>query len=944
MKQAKKLLLPSAISCVIAGFAPIAFAQSDAVQEPALEEVVVTGIRASLINSMAIKEDASSIVEALSPEDIGKLPDSSIAESLARLPGLAGERVNGRTSGISVRGFNEDYVATTMNGRELLGIGDNRGVEYDLYPSEIISGAVVYKSPDATLMSQGLGGVVDLRTLRPLERDRIISFNGTYEMNGLESGNPDYDDTGHRLAFTYSDKFVDDTLGFALSLATTETPSQEQQVRVWGYPETGTGDQQAYFADGSLVEPGTYVAGGHDSFARSAVLERDTVSAVVQYEPVEDLTITADALYIDFKESKVFRGLEEGGPIWGSTNWTANTVDDGLVTSGQWDGFHSVIRNDGEVKDGDLSAFGLNVAYALNDIWSLELDVAHSESSKDLINIESYSGVGRGSTTTQGDPAARAWNMTGDFGIMYTDHPSIEMPDYTDPDVIRLAGPQAWGGAIAPLVGGNTNAQDGFVNYPSFEEELDTLRLSATAELDIPFLESVEFGAHYSDRRKSKINYGAFLVAPGYDDNLSAEAQGDIAVPEEYVVGETDLSFLGLGNMLAYDGVGLYRAGVYREIDATGFETARLGDTYTVNEEVTTLYTRLDFAAGIMTGNVGVQVISTDQSASGFDTYTGEDGTVVATPVTDGTDYTKVLPSLNTNFQLTDDQVVRFGLSKTMSRARLDEMRPNNTIGFSFNDAARLSDDPENSAWSGSSGNPELQPIEANQLDLSYEYYFADDGYVAAAYFYKDLKNWHINEKALTDFTPYIVEGYHDNGIDELKSTQGFTSSVVEAGSGHVKGYELQASLPFHLFSDWLDGFGIIASATNLDGEITYEGNDSRIPGLSENIYQATFFYEKNGFEFRVSGRKRDEYLTEFYGTSLALTPTIDQGAELVDAQIGFDFGAAGIESLDGLTITLQGQNLTDEDTFSAAEDDTRRVNTYQHFGPNYLLGVNYTF
>src|SRR5690554_8194598 len=117
-----------------------------------LEEVVVTGIRRSLMNSLSIKQDSSTIVEAVSAEDIGKLPDTSIAESLARLPGLAGERRDGRTSGISVRGFNENYVATTMNGRELLGIGDNRGVEYDLYPSEIVSGAVVYKTPDASLV------------------------------------------------------------------------------------------------------------------------------------------------------------------------------------------------------------------------------------------------------------------------------------------------------------------------------------------------------------------------------------------------------------------------------------------------------------------------------------------------------------------------------------------------------------------------------------------------------------------------------------------------------------------------------------------------------------------------------------------------------------------------------------------------------------------------
>lgn len=936
----KKLVLPYVIGCVTAGLSTTALAQtnaSDTTAAPAagaLEEVVVTGIRRSLINSIAIKENSSSIVEAVSPEDIGKLPDTSIAESLARLPGLAGERKDGRTSGISVRGFNENYVATTMNGRELLGIGDNRGVEYDLYPSEIVSGAVVYKTPDATLMNQGLGGVVDLRTLRPLENERIISINGNYEVNGLESGNPDYDDTGHRLAFTYSDTFASDTFGLALTLATMESPSQEEQIRVWGYPETN---------DGNVI------FGGHDTFVRSALMERDTVSSIFQFEPNEDLTITADALYIDFVESKVFRGFEEGGPIWGGANFDVGQVQDGLVTSGEFDGFHSVIRNDGEVKDGDLTTFGINVEYRLSDAWTMTVDAASSESSKDLINMESYSGVGRAQTDTQGDPAARSWEMVSSTGIRFGEHSSIDMPDYTDPDVIRLAGPQAWGGAIAQRVGNKQNAQDGFVNNPTFEEELDTFRVDFTGDVDFGIVNSVEMGLNYSDRTKSKVNFGAYLIAPGFDPDLPANEQSDVAVPQEYIVGTSNLDFAGLGSMLAYDGVALYRSGFYDSLDASQFETDRLGDTYSVTEEVLTAYAMANFETGILTGNIGLQIVDTDQSATGFDTVSRADEndvvSVVPTPTSGGADYVKVLPSLNMNFQVTENQMVRFATSKTMSRARMDDMRPNNTIGFTFDDGRRTSSDPEFSAWSGRTGNPELRPIEAIQTDLSYEYYFSDDGYVAASWFYKDLLNWHLDTEVIADFSPYIIPGYHDIGIDELVSTQGPVTSTAQLGKGKVEGIELQGSLPFYTFSETLDGFGLIASATFLEGEIVNdEGELQRIPGLSEESYQLTFFYEKNGFEFRVSGRKRDEFLTEDRGLSLALVETTDQGAELWDAQIGYDFGAGGFDSLDGLTVTLQAQNLTDEETINADENDPRQVSTYQHFGANYLLGVNYKF
>lgn len=890
-----------------------------------VEEVVVTGFRASLQSSISAKQQATSIVDAIYSEDIGKLPDTSIAESLARLPGLAGSRVDGRTTGISVRGFNENYVATTLNGREILGIGDNRGVEYDLYPSEIIAGAVVYKTPDATLVNQGLGGIVDLKTIRPLDNDRIIGINGSYEKNELGSSNPDYDDDGYRLALTFSDKFLDDTLGVAVTVASLESPSQEEQFRGWGYAEE---------ADG------TFVLGGHDSYVRSSLMERDTYSAVVQFQPNDQWSFTLDALYIDFTESKVFRGLEEGGPIWGggAVSYTNSVIENGLVMAGETSGFHSVIRNDGEVKDGELKTFGFNAQYQLNDNWSLTLDVATGESSKEILNVESYSGVGRAGTATQGAPSARSYVLTSN-GAIYGPHSTLTTPDYSDPANIRLAGPQAWGGAISPLFNGNSNAQDGFVNNPYFEEELDTIRLSAQGDVEFSIVTGVEFGINYSDRTKSKVNYGAFLVAPGYD---AATASGDIAVPSEYIVGTTDLSFLGLGSMLAYDGIRLFNDGVYTEIDATQYETARLGDTYVVNEEVTTAYGMAKFEAGILTGNIGLQVVSSDQHATGFDTQTGSAGTVVATPVSDGDKYTKVLPSLNMNFQIADDQVIRFAASKTVSRPRMDSMKPNNTIGFNFDEARRMSDDPDFSAWSGSTGNARLKPLEAIQADLSYEYYFANDGMFSVTYFHKDLQNWHVTQPTVADFSDYIVPGYHD--ADGLVSRLGPVSAIVEAGSGYVAGSELQLSLPFHIFSDALDGLGLIASATFLDGKLDVDGEKQLIPGLSKESYQLTVYYERGGFEFRIAGRKRDEYLSEVYGTSLALTPTIDQGAELWDAQIGYNFSESGIRGLEGLTITLQAQNLTDEDTITSNEGDARQVTKYQHFGANYLLGFNYKF
>lgn len=946
-------LLPAGIAMTLA-LAGAAGAQERedgvaAAGEPStVEEVVVTGFRSVLMKSQAMKMESSSITEALTAEDIGKLPDSSIAESLARLPGLAGERRNGRTSGLSVRGFKEDYVGTMLNGREVLGMGDNRGVEYDLYPAEIIGSVVVYKTPDASLMTQGIGGTVDLRTTRPLQSERTIAINGNYEVNELSSANPDYDDTGHRLSFTYVDQFADDRFGLALTAATMESPSQEQQFRGWGYPTVDPDNPNLVLADGVTLQGDEVVLGGHDSFARSALMQRDSVAAVLQFEPSDALSLTLDALYIDFAEDKVFRGFEEGGPIWGTSSYTISAVEDGLVTAGAWDGFRSVIRNDAESKQAELKTFGLNVQYRFADDWSLLLDGSSGEVSKRITNIESYSGVGRAGTE-QGPAAARGFTMTSQ-GAMYSAHPTIAGPDYTDYDLIRLAGPQPWGGALAPVAAfqpsegqplGPDTAQDGFVNRPEFEESLDSLRLQLEGRPELPLISGIKAGVHYSDRSKTKLNNGAFLTAPTWPD--------DGPIPEEFLVGTTSLGFLGLGDMIAYDSLGLYRSGYYLETDAGRYETARLGDSYTVDETVTTLFAMADLEAWIgdsrLSGNAGLQLVRVDQSSQGYGSVIGEDLQVIATPLHDGDRYEQWLPSLNLSYELAESQFLRMALAKTISRPRMDDLRANDQVSFVFNDASILDGSVENSPWSGSSGNPRLRPLEANQLDLSYEYYFAEDGLLALAFYYKDLVNWHRAVEVVSDFSDYYIPGYHqssaETGNQPPETFLGVVSTREDGLEGFVRGYELQASLPLRLLHQWLDGAGLLFSAAFSDGELD---DGSRVPGLSDEAYQLTAYYERSGFEFRVSGRKRSDFLTETRGLSLSLTPTVDNGAELWDAQIGYDFASSGIRGLEGLSLTLQAQNLTDEDTVQFNEGDPRQVTQYQTFGANYLFGINYRF
>jgi len=879
-----------------------------------VEVITVTGIRGSLQRAQAIKMSSNSIVEVLSAEDIGKLPDTSVAESLARLPGVTGERRNGRTSGLSVRGFNENYVGTSLNGRELLGMGDNRGVEYDLYPTEIIANVVVYKTPEAGLVSQGIGGTVDLQTVSPLNSDSVMVFNANFEQNKRDSANPDYDNDGHRFSFNYVDKFMDDTLGLALVFSSLETPRQEENFRAWGYADTDDGNK---------------ILGGHDSFVKSALLERDSIAAIIEYEPTDALKIQFDALYIDFNESDVRRGLEEGGPVWGGTNYTASNTEDGLVTSGYWDGFHSVVRNDARTQDSKLTTFGLNVKYALNDNWTVELDLSTGSVEKSIIDVESYSGVGRAGI--DGRPAAaRSWEMTS-TGVMYSAHPTLPSVDYTDESLMRLAGPQAWG---APIIG--SDAQDGFINRPEFEEDLDSLRLQVNGFLEYGIISGIEAGVLYSDRSKEKLNEGDYLTAPEYPN--------DGPIPN--VLGVANLDFIGINGVLAYDSIGLYKSGYYKATAASLVQTDRLGDTYTVKEEQLSAYVKLNLEAEfgdiLMSGNIGLQIVDIDQKSTGFIVVDNASGFVDAAPISAGDSYTDILPTLNLSFEVAENQFIRTAMGKVLSRPRMDDMRPNNRATFSFNDLNINSSAPKNGPWSGSSGNPTLKPLEANQFDLSYENYFTDDGYFAATFFYKDLKNWHRSGESLTDFSDVYIPEYHQGSAGQAPATfLGFVDSTEDGLEGFVRGYEFQASIPFRIVHENLDGFGLALSATFLDGGLE---DGQRIPGLSEESYSLTAYYEYKGFEIRIAGTKRDEFLTEARGLSLALEGTDDIGSEIWDAQISYDFKDSGIESLKGLRITLQGQNLTDEPTLQAEEADSRQIKSYLSYGANYSLGINYKF
>ncbi|MDK1289745.1 TonB-dependent receptor [Pseudoalteromonas umbrosa] len=896
-----------------------------------VEVVEVRGFRASVVKSINTKRFSSEVVESISAEDIGKLPDSSIAESIARLPGLTSQRLDGRSNKVTVRGFSENEGATTLNGREQVSINDNRGVEFDLYPSEIMSGVTVYKTPSANLEAEGIAGVIDMQTVRPLSMDeRVLQVNALYEKSDIGKLNPDADDAGLRGTFSYIDQFADDKYGVALALTTSSSPNQEKRWNTWGYPEFEENGKQYS------------ILGGAKPFVRSTTLERDSVMFVFEAAPNDKLSMVFDALYIDFTEDKILRGIEiPFGWGQGLLNPQSVSVDEtsGFITSAITEGQRVVVRNDYESKDAQMQAFGFNATYELTDATTIEVDLSHSSVENKIWSLESYSGTGRGDLRGAADNIGYTFN-DGNTGAQFTHE-----LDYSDYDLIKVGGPLSWGSSTALNEKYGTNVeghpfqntlQDGFINAPVLEDEINALKLAAKHALDNDYISSVEAGLSYKEREKSKVSEGYFMTLKdfSYPDNTDL-----LTVPDQYRLGTANLDFIGMGDMIAYDSRAMVADGYFSLLAESLTDASHAARTWSVSEEVTAAFVQanidMEVADMPLKGNAGLRYVKTEVDTKGAKAGIDGSGQVVLEDSRENHDYSHVLPSLNLSLSIDDKQMLRFGYAKTISRPKMSEM--NSSIIRSYRDVP----DDSGNFWEITGGNPQLEPKEADGFDLTYENYYHSEGYFSVGAFYKDLKNWIFDSNTEEDLTGVINP---KTGLVPANPTA-TRKLKVNGGGGNLWGYEAAVTFPFTLIHSSLEGFGLIASHTRIHQDVEdHNGEEYKLPGLSEKVQSLTFFYENNGFQFRTSMRKRSDFKGDVYGTGFKTEQVDILGETIWDAQIGYDFGEAGIKSLEGLAVTLQAQNITEEPFTSLSGDNHLQVRDYQDYGRVFLLGASYKF
>lgn len=891
-------LSPVAAACaaLMFGFASSAGAQqasapgADVSQQPS-NTVTVTGIRRGIEDAISTKKNSDMIVETISSEDLGKLPDDSIADALSSLPGVSAQIIGGRSATLNVRGLSGDFVNTLFNGREQASVGDNRAVMFDQYPAELISAASVYKTPDAELIGQGLAATIDLKTLLPLDfPGRVMQFKAMGEKASLGELNPDVNAKGDRLSASYIDQFANRTVGVAIGWAHLDSPVEDLQQHSWGI---GNGPTQA---------PGAANANsiqGAEWWSNSSASVRDGLMGVVQWKPSREFSSVIDTYYSRSSENDVNRGLQTATYYGKVSNAVVNSGNDflsagngmGLGGPGAY-GSAPVVRNDFNTENDRIFSIGWKNTYK-NGPWTLVADLSGSNASAKQQILETYSGAFTPVTA----------NFTASpFGGMALSNTSF---NFANPSAVKLGDPGGWG-------------QDGYDKFPAVTDKVKELRLSAKRDLDNGIFSSFVTGVNITDREKTRQAPEYFVdFASGY---TSAKTN---TIPSNLVVGQINLP--NAPSITGINTLGLLDSGLYKLVNNAGNADV-YAKNWEVDEKISTLYGQLNIETEVgkipVRGNMGLQLVHSSQTTSaiesnGAGTGQGDSG---------GASYNNWLPSLNLVASLPDDQQLRFGLAQELQRPRFDDMNASNEA--SLNTTTRL--------WTSTAGNPNLRPTLANAIDFSYEKYFGKKGYIAVAPYYKYLKTYIYQEAESFNFA-----GFPTNGLTPI-SNIGTATEYVNGTGGTEKGVELTVSLPFELLTPKLEGFGVEANASRGSSSIQTNVNgvtsESSLPGFSSSVANMVWYYENNGFSIRYRESYRSSFLGEIQGFGANLAYSDFLGVHTGAVQVSYEFKQGPLKGLTGLFQVLNINNPTITQTFGPGQG----MSQSDQYGRTYLLGVNY--
>ena len=879
-----------------------------------LSEFTVNGSYAGSLEMAAqMKENSDALTEVLAPEDIGQLPDVSIADALTRLTGLTSQRVNGRDQEITIRGFDPDYNVGMLDGVEQATTGDNRDVEYDQYPAELIGGVVVYKTGEADLVG-GLGGTVDLQTTSPLSIDhRVLAMNVFYNWTALGELTPGEKVTGESYNISYVDQFMNGTEGIYIGYAHRENPYEGQEFQAWGYPTA---------PDGNLV------LGGMRIYVQNDLLKSNSVVAVLESKPNDSIHSKIDMFLSYFDENQLLRGMEVPMAEWGNpTLQPGYTVTNGLITNYTLTNVNPVIRNMDTQWTTHLASVIWNLDVGEKSSWPVHLTAGWSYAEQTNEVLETYAGLGFNNTETDGG----TWQVVQNAG---PNPPSVvSSTNFANASLFSLDDTQGWGVGTFPVTG-----MEGYLKYFISYDIADSFKVFTKHELDASIFKDVEVGVGVSQRFKQ------FAQSPS---GFLVNSNGMPFAPLPPLLGTTNLSFVGNLNPVAYDPNAALSGGVYK-IVPNPIPGNWMGDDYDVWETITRPYVMFDLKGNVggvpFTGNIGGVVDMASQNSNGL---SGNGGTILY-PVTGSASYADFLPTLNLIFKPTEKDLIRFFIGREEMRPTMYQMRA--ARDYSYNATLQDSDSLTASPWSSTSGNPGIHPWLANSADLDFEHYFAKGGgYFSVALFEKKLLTYIYQSQVLESFA-----GYPYTSTLPPVLSQGVASQYINGQGGNVSGAEATVQVGSEVFTDgWLKGFGIELNGLLVDSNIQPwgPGNGSApLPDLSKKTVNATIYYESHGFSARVSEHYQSEtreYIVQFGAPTFASLGTPGDGyseeipEHTIDAKVAYAFTSGWFK---GLSVYLEGSNLNNEPLITYNNGDSRQLLNWQKYGAAYRAGVSYKF
>ncbi len=761
--------------------------------DTAVQQVVVSGIRASVRSALSVKENSNSMVEVVASEDIGKLPDTTIAESLARLPGLAAGLDRGNASQIVARGMGERFIGATLNGRELASSEPNRAVRFEQFPSESLSGAIVYKTQNADLVEGGVATTIDLQTVQPLKyngRQASLKADALYYPLAKDV---DAQTVRPRLGGIWIDQFANKTIGAAVAFSYQKQPSIEERKNHWGFNEDHSADLNG---DGKVDK----TPWGFEDELKSGTNERSSVLGKLEWKASPDALITADLYFArnKIREPSVQHWTGDVGNWdgWQTGNYSNVDIRNGYVTGATVKDVSLTTHSTRWIQNMDNFAGGLNGKFNVGD-WKVEADVATSRATR----ASQWADV-RNTTANNG---TLSWAFTGNEQQSYSYSQDTG-------NLATFGAPQ--------LVIDN----DGHVH-----DRLDSAQLSGALPLDLGPVSRIKIGARFADREKS-YRQTTWNISPN-NAAIPASAYTTINVPGYFpALMLNDFE----GTVSSTFGPGA--------LDAGG-RTPTANDLlagWRVKERTSALYAQADLDGEMFglkyRGNAGVRVLHTSQTGEGMESVNG----AAPTAVSGGASYTKALPSMNLIFGLDEEQKhqVRFSLARAMSRAPMDEMRASRQISM---DTTPGSQQP----LTGSAGNPGLLPMMANQADLAYQWYFDKGSLFSAALFYKQIGSY---IGITTDTTT-------------IGNRQAVITRSINGEGGYVRGLELVYQHAFTRLPAPFDGLGVAANWSYNESDIHEYTNDYPMEGLMRNNGGVTLWYEKNGFEARLSANYHSPFV-----------------------------------------------------------------------------------